>query len=48
MSFESDLVAALAAVAGGRVYPQVAPESEPYPLVNYRILAAEPIATMAL
>lgn len=46
MSFESDLIAALGAVAGGRVYPQVAHESEPYPLVNYRILAAEPIATI--
>jgi hypothetical protein len=46
MSFESDLVAALGAVAGGRVYPQVAPEEEPYPLVNYRIVGAEPIATI--
>ncbi|MGL5934254.1 MAG: hypothetical protein ACRCZI_01375 [Cetobacterium sp.] len=46
MSFESDLVAALAGVAGGRVSPGLAPENEPYPLVNYKILSTVPLASI--
>jgi hypothetical protein len=36
MSVESDLVTALAAVAGGRVYPLAAPEKAAKPLVIYK------------
>lgn len=46
MSLQSDLITALASVAGGRVYPQIAPEGATYPLVNYRILNKEPIVTI--
>lgn len=46
MSFQSDLVTALAGVAGGRVFPGVAEEKTPYPLVNYRILNKAPITTI--
>lgn len=46
MSFQSDLMAALTTVAGGRVYPQVAPEDAIYPLVNYRVLNKDPITTI--
>lgn len=46
MSFQSDLMTALSAVAGGRIYPQAAPENAAYPLVNYRILNKSPIATI--
>lgn len=43
MSIHTDLVTALASVAGGRVYPQIAPAEATYPLVNYRILNKEQI-----
>lgn len=43
MSIHTALVAALASVAGGRVYPQIAPSEATYPLVNYRILNKEKI-----
>ena len=46
MSFQSDLITALAAVAGGRVFPAVAPEGTVYPLVNYRVQNKEPIVTI--
>lgn len=46
MSFHADLMAAVAAVAGGRVYPGIAPEKAAYPLVNYRVLARAPITTI--
>lgn len=46
MSFQSDLITALAGVASGRVYPQIAPEAATYPLVNYRILNKNPITTI--
>lgn len=46
MSLQSDIVTALAAVASGRVYPQIAPEGAAYPLVNYRIINKEPIVTI--
>lgn len=46
MSLQAALITALAGVAGGRVYPQMAPENTPYPLVNYRILNREPIASI--
>lgn len=46
MSFQSDLMTALASVASGRVYPQAAPENSLYPLVNYRILNKTPIVTI--
>ncbi len=46
MSLQAALITALAGVAGGRVYPQMAPENTPYPLVNYRVLNREPIVTI--
>lgn len=46
MSFQADLMTALASVAGGRVYPQAAPENASYPLVNYRVLNKSPISTI--
>lgn len=46
MSFQSDLMAALTTVAGGRVYPQVAPEDAVYPFVNYRVASYSPIVTI--
>lgn len=41
MSIHTDIVTALASVAGGRVYPNIAPAESTYPLVNYRVLNAE-------
>lgn len=46
MSLQSDLITTLAAVAGGRVHPQIAPEGSAYPLVNYRILNKQPVASI--
>lgn len=46
MSIHTDIVAALAAVAGGRIYPQIAPAEATYPLVNYRVLNKSPVATI--
>ena len=46
MSFQTALMTALASVASGRVYPQIAPEKSVYPLVNYRILSKSPISTI--
>lgn len=46
MSLQSDLITALASVASGRVYPQIAPEGATYPLVNYRVINKEPIVTI--
>lgn len=46
MSIHTDIVTALAAVASGRVYPQIAPEGAAYPLVNYRVLNKSPVATI--
>lgn len=46
MSLQSDLMTALAAVAGGRVSPDISAEKTLYPLVNYRVLNREPIATI--
>ena len=43
MSLQSDIVTALAAVASGRVYPQIAPEGATYPLVNYRVINKTPL-----
>lgn len=42
MSFQSDLYTALSGVAGGRVYPQTAPQETPLPLVVWRILNKTP------
>jgi len=42
MSLQSDIVTALAAVAGGRVYPQVAEQGAAKPFVVYRILSKDP------
>lgn len=47
MSLQSDLITVLATVAGGRVYPQIAPENSTYPLVNYRILNKQAVASIA-
>ena len=46
MTIQADIVTALAGVASGRVYPQIAPENATYPLVNYRILNKAPITTI--
>lgn len=46
MSFNSELVAALSGVAGGRVFPHMADEGAAYPLVNYRILSKSPVVTV--
>lgn len=46
MSIHTDLITALAAVAGGRVYPQIAPAESVYPLVNYRILNTDRTVTL--
>lgn len=43
MSLQSDIVTALAAVAGGRVYPQVAPADAALPFVVYRVLSKSPL-----
>lgn len=45
MSLQSDLVTALAGVASGRVFPQIAPDGTDYPLVNYRVLNKQPVAS---
>lgn len=46
MSIHTDLVTALASVASGRVYPQIAPAEAIYPLVNYRILNTDRTITL--
>jgi len=46
MSIHTDIKTALAAVAGGRVYPQIAPAESAYPLVNYRVVNKEPTVTI--
>ena len=46
MTIQADIVTALAGIASGRVYPQIAPENATYPLVNYRILNKAPITTI--
>ena len=46
MSLQSDLVTALAGVASGRVYPQVAPADAALPFVIYRVLDKTPEDTM--
>lgn len=38
MSFQSEIVTALASVASGRVYPQMAPADAELPFVVYRVL----------
>jgi len=46
MSIQSQIVTALAAVAGGRVYPQAAPQDAAKPFVVYRTAASEPVMTV--
>jgi hypothetical protein len=46
MPLQSDIVTALSSVAGGRVYPQVAPQNAPLPLVVYRIANKSPLGTL--
>ena len=46
MSIHSDIVTALAAIAGGRVYPDAAPENLAPPLVIYRRVGYEPLMTL--
>lgn len=47
MSIQSDIVTALAAVAGGRVYPTgEVPEKAPLPLVTFRRTLHAPIMTL--
>ena len=47
MSIQSDIITALAAVAGGRVYPTgEVPEDAPLPLVTYRRILHAPIMTL--
>ena len=47
MTVREDVVAALAGVAGDRVYPQVAPADAPLPFVVYRVLNEEPYGTLS-
>lgn len=47
MSLQSDLITALSAVAGGRVYPQFAPADAVFPLVIYRVLNKDPLITLS-
>lgn len=42
-----DVVIALAGVASGRVYPDVAPQDYTLPLVVYQRVSAEPLMTLA-
>lgn len=46
MSIQSDIVTALASVAGGRVYPQVAEQDAVMPFVVYRLLSKTPAQKM--
>ena len=46
MSIQSDIVTALASVAGGRVYPEAAPEDAALPFVIYRRTLYEPVMTL--
>ena len=46
MSIQSDIIAALAGVAGGRVYPQAAPADAPRPFVIYRRVNQDPLGTL--
>ena len=46
MSIHTEIKTALAGVAGGRVYPQIAPAESNYPLVNYRVVNKEPTVTI--
>ena len=42
MSIQSDVVTALASVAGGRVYPQIAEAEADMPFVVYRVINKDP------
>lgn len=46
MSIHTEIKTALAGVAGGRVYPQIAPAEAAYPLVNYKVINKEPTVTI--
>lgn len=46
MSIQSDIVTALASVASGRVYPQVAPAEAALPFVVYRVLSKNPLGLL--
>lgn len=46
MTIHSDILSALATVAGGRIYADAAPEKAPLPLVIYRRTHHEPIQTL--
>lgn len=46
MSLQSDIITALAGVAGGQVYPQYAPDDVEPPFVIYRILGKTPLTTL--
>lgn len=46
MSIQSDIKTVLASVAGGRVYPEAAPDNAALPLVVYRKVSSEPLMTL--
>lgn len=46
MSIQSDIITALASVAGGRIYPQAVPEGIAMPFVVYRRTSQDPLATL--
>jgi len=46
MTIHSDIVAALASVASGRVYPDAAPQDAVLPFVVYRRVSKEPLNTL--
>lgn len=43
MSIEAQVYAALQALAGGNVYPDVAPENTPPPYITYQAVGGQPI-----
>ena len=46
MSFQSDLITALAGVASNKIYPQAAPDRTTVPLVIFRILNKDTLQTL--
>jgi hypothetical protein len=43
MTIEAELYQALLSLAGGRVFPDVAPENTPVPYITYQAVGGEPI-----
>jgi hypothetical protein len=43
MTIEAQVYEVLKSLAGGRIYPDVAPEGEPVPYITYQAVGGEPI-----